>query len=235
MPSPHFYFAHLATMPEEFVLNENSSRHIVQVLRMQSGEDLRLTDGKGLSVLAKIHEANKKKCIVRIIEKQNQEPPQRNILVALCLLKNVSRFEWFLEKATELGVSEIIPLKSARTEKQQFRMDRMNSILESALIQSQQVWMPVLHEPQNLNTWITNVVADQKFIAHCDNGKKRKLSGVIEKNSSSQLILIGPEGDFTDEEIKLALVHEFIAVELGQNRLRSETAAVAAAAVLKLM
>src|ERR1700709_1782326 len=125
MASPYFYFAHLAVMAEEFSLNENSSRHIVQVLRMQPGEDLRLTDGRGLTVLAKIREANKKKCIVQIIERQKREPPKRSVLIALSLLKNVSRFEWFLEKSTELGVSEIIPLKSARTEKQQFRMDRM--------------------------------------------------------------------------------------------------------------
>jgi len=234
MASPYFYFAHLAAMPEEFVLNENSSRHIVQVLRMQSGEDLRLTDGRGLSVLAKIREANKKKCIVQIIEKRKQEQPRQSVLIALSLLKNASRFEWFLEKSTELGVSEIIPLKAARTEKQQFRMDRMKSILESALIQSQQVWMPILHEPQNFNPWVEKVQADQKFIAHCEDGKKSKLSEMIETNSSSKLILIGPEGDFTDEEIKYAISHQFVAVELGENRLRSETAAVAAAAVFKL-
>jgi 16S rRNA (uracil1498-N3)-methyltransferase len=234
MAVPYFYFAHLATMHEEFALNENSSRHIVQVLRMQTGEDLRLTDGKGLSVLAKIREANKKKCVVQIVEKQKQASPKRNISIALSLLKNASRFEWFLEKSTELGVSEIVPLKSARTEKQQFRVDRMRSILESALIQSQQVWMPILHEPQNFNSCVENVQADQKFIAHCENGKKRKLSEMMEANASSQLILIGPEGDFTDEEIQLAIKHQFIAVELGENRLRSETAAIAAAAVLKL-
>jgi 16S rRNA (uracil1498-N3)-methyltransferase len=234
MASPYFYFAHLAAMSDEFMLNENSSRHIVQVLRMQSGEELRLTDGKGLSVTAKIHEANKKKCAVQIIDRQKQDPPKQAVSIALCLLKNVSRFEWFLEKATELGVSEIIPLKTTRTEKQQFRMERMKSILESAMIQSQQVWMPILHEPQNFNNWIENARADQKYIAHCEDDRKSKLSDILVRNSSSQLILIGPEGDFTNEEIKLALLHEFIAVELGQNRLRSETAAVAAAAVLKL-
>jgi 16S rRNA (uracil1498-N3)-methyltransferase len=234
MAIPYFYFAHLATMREEFVLNENSSRHIVQVLRMQSGEELRLTDGRGLSVVAKIREPNKKKCTVQIIEKQKQDPPKRRVSIALSLLKNASRFEWFLEKATELGISEIIPLKSARTEKQQFRPDRMKSILESALIQSQQVWMPELIEPQNFISWIENVQADQKFLAHCEKSKKSKLSEMIDTNSSSQLILIGPEGDFTDEEIKLAISHQFVAVELGENRLRSETAAVAAAVVLKL-
>jgi 16S rRNA (uracil1498-N3)-methyltransferase len=235
MASPYFYFANLATMPQEFALNENSSRHIVQVLRMQLDEELRLTDGKGLSVLAKICEANKKKCSVNIIEKQKQEPPRRRVQIALSLLKNANRFEWFLEKATELGISEIIPLKSVRTEKQQFRMDRMQGILESALIQSQQVWMPVLHEPQNFLSWVEKVQADQKFIAHCEPGVKRRLSELINKNLSSQLILIGPEGDFTEGEIKHCLDNHFVAVELGENRLRSETAAVAAASVLKLL
>ena len=235
MASPYFYFANLAAMPDAFALNENSSRHIVQVLRMQPGADLRLTDGRGMSVLANIREANKKKCFVSIIEKKIQEPPVRRVQIALSLLKNTSRFEWFLEKSTELGVSEIIPLKSAHTEKQQFRMDRMRGILESALIQSQQVWMPVLHEPQFFNSYVQQVVADQKFIAHCDAGEKRKLSDMIRTNCFSQLIMIGPEGDFTEEEIQFALGHQFVAVELGENRLRSETAAVAAAAVLKLV
>jgi 16S rRNA (uracil1498-N3)-methyltransferase len=235
MASPYFYFANLAAMPQEFALNENSSRHIAQVLRMQPEAELRLTDGKGFSVLAKILQANKKKCIVYILEKRLQEPPGRSVRIALSLLKNASRFEWFLEKATELGISEIIPLISARTEKQQFRMDRMKSILESALIQSQQVWMPVLYEPQNLYTWMEHVKADQQFIAHCEEGKKTNLTELINKNSSSQLILIGPEGDFTDEEIKLAVSHQFMAVGLGENRLRSETAAVAAAVILKLV
>ncbi len=183
MASPYFYFAHLATMADEFALNENSSRHIVQVLRMQAGENLRLTDGKGLSVLAIIREANKKRCLVKIAEKQKQDEPGRKIQIAVSLLKNTARFEWFLEKATELGVSEIIPLKCARTEKQQFRMERMQGILESALIQSQQVWMPVIHEPKPFTDWVERVQAHQKFIAHCDPGAKRRLSEMIDTSS----------------------------------------------------
>lgn len=234
MASPFFYFAHLATMADEFVLNENSSRHIVQVLRMQPGEDLRLTNGKGLSAVAVIRDANKKHCGVNIKEKKIQESPKRKIQIGLSLLKNTSRFEWFLEKATELGISEIFPLKCQRTEKQQFRKERLQGILESAMIQSQQVWMPVLNEPENFSEFVEKLQADQKFIAHCEQGAKRKLSELINPDLSSQLILIGPEGDFTEEEIKLALQFRFIAVELGENRLRAETAAVAAAALLKL-
>jgi 16S rRNA (uracil1498-N3)-methyltransferase len=234
MASPYFYFAHLATMTEEFVLNENSSRHIVQVLRMKPGECLRLTDGKGLSATALIREAHKKHCRVNITEKKIQEAPKRNVQIAVSLLKNTNRFEWFLEKATELGVSGIIPLKCERTEKQQFRLERLQGILESAMIQSQQVWMPVLNEPKNFFDFVEEVKAEQKFIAHCEPGTKRRLGEMIITNLASQLILIGPEGDFTEEEIKLATKSGFIPVELGENRLRSETAAVAAAVILKL-
>ena len=235
MPSPYFYFASLAKQVDAFVLDENSSRHIVQVLRMKPGENLRLTDGKGLSAQATIRDANKKRCIVNIIEKNIQPPPDRRVLIGLSLLKNTSRFEWFLEKASELGITEIIPLKCDRTEKQQFRMERMRSILESALIQSLQVWMPKLHDPQPFLQWVEQTQADQKFIAHCEQGAKRKLSEVINTKLSSQLILIGPEGDFTEEEISHAIQAGFIAVDLGENRLRSETAAVAVAALLKLL
>ena len=234
MSLPYFYFATLARQVDEFVLDENSSRHIVQVLRMKSGETLKLTDGKGLSAVATIHDSNKKRCIVHITEKQIRQSPSRRVHIALSLLKNSSRFEWFLEKASELGVDEITPLKCARTEKQQFRMERMHSILESALIQSQQVWMPVLKEPQPFDSWVEKVQADQKFIAHCEPGNKKKLTEFADANFSNQLILIGPEGDFSELEIRLAGQAGFIAVELGENRLRSETAAVAAAAVMKL-
>jgi len=235
MPSPYFYFPSLAKQVDEFVLDENSSRHIVQVLRMQPGEQLQLTDGKGLSALATIREANKKRCVVDITEKQLREPAKRRVQIGLSLLKNTSRFEWFLEKAAELGVGEIIPLKCARTEKQQFRMQRMQGILESAMIQSQQVWIPVLHEPKEFIHWIELAQADQKFIAHCEPGAKSRLSEILNTSLSSQLILIGPEGDFTEEEIRQASNARFIGVDLGNNRLRSETAAIAAAALLKLI
>jgi 16S rRNA (uracil1498-N3)-methyltransferase len=235
MAVPYFYFAHLATTADEFIFNERSSRHVVQVLRMQRGDEIRLTNGLGLSVLATILDANKKKCIVRIADKKNYESSKRRIQIGLSLLKNASRFEWFLEKATELGVSEIIPLKCERTEKLQFRMERMQGILESALIQSQQVWMPVIHEPKDFGKYIQEAKADQKFIAHCEPGEKKGLNEMLSTHYSSQLILIGPEGDFTEGEIKSAMNAGFVPVELGENRLRSETAAVAAAAVLKLL
>ena len=234
MASPYFYFATLKKQVDTIALDEKSSRHIVQVLRMKDGEELRLTDGQGLTVLASIREANKKRCIVNIVEKKITEPEKRRVHIAISLLKSAARFEWFLEKATELGVSDIIPLRSARTEKQQYRPERMKSILESALIQSQQSWIPALHEPQNFLQCIEHFPEDQKFIAHCEPGEKKQLGELIRTTASSQIILIGPEGDFTEEEIRKANDAGFIAVGLGVHRLRSETAAMAAAVLLKL-
>ena len=235
MAFAYFYFATLSSVAEEFALNEPSSRHIVQVLRMREGEELILTDGRGLQAVATILDAHKKHCRVRISERKLKDPDPRRVTIALSLLKNTNRFEWFLEKATELGISEIIPLKCSRTEKQQFRKERMQSIVESALVQSQQSWMPLLQEPEDFQEFITKAVSDQKFIAHCGKDAKRQLSEMINTSLSSQLILIGPEGDFTEEEIGLAFRNRYIAVSLGEQRLRSETAAVAAAAILKLL
>jgi 16S rRNA (uracil1498-N3)-methyltransferase len=235
MSGAYFYFASLSRIAEEFNLDEPSSRHIVQVLRMKNGDSLTLTDGRGLRAEARILEAHKKRCLVRISDKLQKPQDPRRITVALSLLKNNNRFEWFLEKATELGIGEIIPLKCSRTEKQQFRKDRMKSIVESALVQSQQCWMPELKDPVDFPELIEQVIADQKFIAHCATGERRQLSEMINTTLSSQLILVGPEGDFTDEEIQLAIQSRFIAVNLGDHRLRSETAAVAASAILKLI
>jgi 16S rRNA (uracil1498-N3)-methyltransferase len=234
MPGAFFYFYTFSRVAEEFTLNYPSSRHIVQVLRMRQGEQLVLTDGRGLQAIATILDPNKKHCRVRISQKTFREPDARRISIALSLLKNANRFEWFLEKATELGIWEIIPLKCSRTEKQQFRRERMQSIVESAMVQSQQSWMPRLREPADLAGFLENAACDQLFIAHCGKDEKKHLGELINAGLSSQLILIGPEGDFTEEEIALALRSGFVPVSLGEHRLRSETAAVAAAALLKL-
>ena len=155
----------------------------------------------------------------------------QKITIAISLLKNTNRFEWFLEKVTEIGVSEIIPLICERTEKEKFRHDRMNQICISAMLQSQQVWLPVLHEPLPLsNQTIKQFIHQQKFIAHCYDGYKQQLNH--QTINPSSLILIGPEGDFTKAEIELAMQNNFVPVSLGETRLRTETAGVVAAAIL---
>ena len=232
MPLPFFYNEEITTGLSQLVLNEETSRHVVQVLRMQMGDQLKLTDGLGNIFTAIITDDHKKRCAVTIHSKEFQQQSQRKVTIAISLIKNSSRFEWFLEKVTEIGISEIIPLICERTEKQHFRLDRMKSILVSAMLQSQQYWLPALQEPLALHKLIKTSHYDQKFIAHCIDEQKRNLSDLANENLSTQIILIGPEGDFTASEIEMAVQHHFIPVALGNTRLRTETAGVVAAALL---
>ena len=232
MQLPFFYITEYDSSQKEIMLEEDTSRHIVQVLRMKEGEKLNLTDGKGNLFTAEITEAHKKHCTVEIKETRFREQGTRRITIAISLLKNTTRFEWFLEKATEIGISEIFPLICERTEKQKFRYDRMKGICISAMLQSQQTWLPILHEPKQFDSLIIEQLDNQqKFIAHCEVATdKNNLSTFQPFNHS--IILIGPEGDFTKEEINLALQNNFTPVSLGNTRLRSETAGVVAAALL---
>jgi 16S rRNA (uracil1498-N3)-methyltransferase len=230
MALPFFYAEELTTSTTQYVLNEETSKHIVQVLRMKIGEQLQLTDGKGNLFTASIVDDIRKKCQVKIENIQQQPRPAKQVAIAISLVKNNTRFEWFLEKATEIGVTEIIPLICERTEKQSFRYDRMKGILISALLQSQQCWLPNLHEATKFTELIKKATNQQKLIAHCEEDKKESIHQYISK--SNQLICIGPEGDFSKEEIALALQNNFIPVALGETRLRTETAGIVAATLL---
>jgi 16S rRNA (uracil1498-N3)-methyltransferase len=248
MALPFFYIPSFTAADPQLTLDEDTSRHIVQVLRMKPGERLRLTDGRGALLTAVILDDHKKKCRVRIEAVDTQASPARKVSIALSPLKNASRFEWFLEKATEIGVSAIIPLLTERTERQHTRPDRWQNILISALLQSQQAWLPELAEPMPFARLIATVRADQRFIAHCLEAPRptASLAGVVRaarpaenqagngqgERAGSVLILIGPEGDFSAKEVELALAEGFIPVTLGSNRLRTETAGVVAATLL---
>jgi 16S rRNA (uracil1498-N3)-methyltransferase len=233
MTLPFFYREDLIASDMEVVLDEATSKHIVQVLRMQDGEHLQLTNGKGILVTAEIADNNRKKCTVKVIKTINEQPRTNNISIAISLVKNNTRFEWFLEKATEIGVSEIIPIICERTEKTAFKFERMKSILASAMLQSQQCWLPEMGEPVRYKNFIAADNTAQKFIAHCeDENNKVSLSSKLLNPSTSKLILIGPEGDFTAAEIELALQNNFIPVSLGNTRLRTETAGIVAATLL---
>ncbi len=231
MALPFFYAEELTTNASQYVLSEETSKHVVQVLRMEIGEQLQLTDGKGNLFMAAIIDDNRKRCQVKITNVQKQSSPAKQIAIAISLVKNNTRFEWFLEKATEIGVTEIIPLICERTEKQSFRHDRMKGILVSAMLQSQQSWLPNLHEATKFTELIKRSAYQQKLIAHCEEDKKESIHHHISK-SSHQLICIGPEGDFSKEEIALALTNDFIPVALGETRLRTETAGIVAATLL---
>lgn len=232
MSLPYFYLSHLDPLASNQVLDEDNSRHVVQVLRMKEGEQLHLTDGKGNFVVATITEADKKKCKVNVLETRYVHPPKKTISIAISLLKNTSRFEWFLEKATEIGISEIIPLHCERTEKEKFRADRLQGILISAMLQSQQTWLPILHDPIAFPLLFRQeeiIDTPVKLIAHCAPGANKQPLKAFDKDV---VLLIGPEGDFTKKEIDLALENHFTPVTLGETRLRTETAGVVAAVLL---
>ena len=234
MSLPLFYITDLNSL--DIILNEETSKHIVQVLRMEISEQIQLTDGKGALATAVITDNNRKRCQVQIIQTSNIKPPASNITIAISPVKNSSRFEWFLEKATEIGVNEIIPIICSRTEKQHFKFERMQSILISAMLQSQQVWLPELQQPIKFSDAVANTSKQQKFIAHCiDECSKIQLRIALEDASKSKIILIGPEGDFTNDEINLSLKHNFQPVTLGDTRLRTETAGIVAATLLRLV
>jgi len=238
MSLPYFYIENFQLGQAEFILDEETSKHVVQVLRMKKTEKLNLTDGKGNLVSAEIFDDHKKHCAVTVKETKHQEQGGRKISVGIALLKNSTRFEWFLEKATEIGVHEIIPMICDRTEKQKFREDRLKNILVSAMLQSQQCWLPVLHKPIDFELLFRQqdmMNTSQKFIAHCLPDAKRNLTDLVNEALPSQIILIGPEGDFTKDEVELAKKNHFMSVTLGENRLRAETAGVVAATLLKII
>jgi 16S rRNA (uracil1498-N3)-methyltransferase len=231
MPLPFFFTEPITTTDIFVVLNEENSKHIVQVLRMQVGKQIKLTDGVGNIYTAEITDTHKKKCAVKILTREFVPQTKNKVCIAVSPVKNNSRLEWFLEKATEIGVSEIVPLLCDRTEKQNLKHERLQGILISAMLQSQQAWLPILAEPKKFIEYITEVRTENKFIAHCEEQNKQSLRTILStlQPLNASTILIGPEGDFTPTEIALALQNNFVPVALGNTRLRTETAALVAA------
>ncbi len=226
---PFFYEANLHENELLFDAETANAHHIVQVLRMQQGEKLNFTNGQGLVVNCVIASANKKTCTLQRLDQQFIPKPTKEIAIAISLVKNNTRFEWFLEKATEIGVQTIVPMLCHRTEKQHFRFERMQQICVSAMLQSQQSWLPNLHVPTSFAD-VIKMSFPKKMIAHCLQTDKKQLSDLLKQDK--QLILIGPEGDFTEMEIQAAIDKQFVPVMLGETRLRTETAGVFAASLL---
>ncbi|HEX5025133.1 MAG TPA: RsmE family RNA methyltransferase [Agriterribacter sp.] len=233
MALPFFYTERTGQPGTTVTLEESTSKHISQVLRMKIGEKIHITDGKGNKLTAAIHNYQKKDCIVAIEKSIFIEPWFPSISIAVSLLKNTSRFEWFLEKATETGINNIIPMICERTERTHFRHDRLKNIMVSAMLQSQQAWLPQLSEPVFFSSWVGQQQQALKCIAHCMEDRKQSVRE-ISPLPAEALICIGPEGDFTPAEIDLALINQYIPVSLGETRLRAETAAIAAAILLRI-
>ena len=211
----------------EFSFDKEESKHIVKVLRKTEGDTLHVTNGLGNLFSTEILLASEKKCTVKIISTETYQPTDFYIHLAVAPTKMNDRFEWFLEKATEMGVHEITPIICDRSERKIIKNERFDKIILSAMKQSLQFFLPKLNEPISFKDFINQQHDGNLCIAHCEETDKKLLKNTI-KLKEKYTILIGPEGDFSEKEIQLALTNHYIPVSLGNTRLRTETAAVVA-------
>lgn len=215
-------------------LPEEEAAHAVRVLRLQVGDEVTLTDGKGNFYRAEIEIATNKRCLLKIVETLPQEAMWSGHLhLAMAPTKNLDRTEWFAEKATEIGFDELTFLKCRFSERKVIKTERIAKILVSAIKQSLKARLPQLNEMTDFNKFVAQPFKGQKFIAHCYEGEKPLLKDVIRKGEDA-LVLIGPEGDFSGEEVKKATENGFVPISLGKSRLRTETAALVACHIMNL-
>mgnify|MGYP003604214662 FL=1 len=221
-----FYNPALTTTSEYFTFDREESKHIVKVLRKQEGNTLFVTNGSGYIFKVEIVIGMDTKCKVKILSAELQKPLDYNLHLAVAPTKMNDRYEWFLEKATEIGVTSITPIFCEHSERKHIKNDRFEKIIQSAAKQSLQSYFPVLNEAISFKDFIKNHSKNGTLlIAHCEETDKKSLKQMIIKGSEITL-LIGPEGDFSESEIKLAMENHFVPVTLGETRLRTETAAI---------
>ncbi|WP_179412091.1 16S rRNA (uracil(1498)-N(3))-methyltransferase [Mucilaginibacter sp. E4BP6] len=223
-----FYTPDIQPTHPQYFLNEEESKHAIRVLRLNVGDKVQLIDGRGGLYSAEINDAHPKRTILQINSVTTAYNKRNHYLhIAIAPTKNIERLEWFLEKATEIGIDEISLIVCQRSERKEAKTDRLNKIITAAIKQSLKAYHPVLNEPELLTKLLTHEFGGQKFIAHCELGNKTNLKQAITPGGK-YLILIGPEGDFTPKEIDDALSNGFKAITLGESRLRTETAALEA-------
>ncbi|AZI25090.1 16S rRNA (uracil(1498)-N(3))-methyltransferase [Pedobacter sp. G11] len=210
-----------------YTLNEEESKHCVRVLRLPIGALVNLVDGRGGFYTAEITSDNPKKVSLTILKVETEFNKRNHYLhIAVAPTKNIDRIEWFLEKATELGIDEITPIITDRSERRVVKEDRLNKVITSAVKQSIKAYRPILNESIPFNKFLNSSIEGEKLIAHCiDNQEKKYISELVMPHQK-YLVLIGPEGDFTPEEVNSALNKGFKPLTLGDNRLRTETAAL---------
>jgi 16S rRNA (uracil1498-N3)-methyltransferase len=219
----------------QYVLDKEESTHCVRVLRLTEGSEIHLTDGKGNLYRAELVSASPKECIVEIIETYCEYGKLNfDLHIAIAPTKNIDRFEWFLEKATEIGISQITPIICEHSERIIVKPERLKKIITSAVKQSLKAYHPVLNEAIKLKDFLKEDFKENKFIAHCEKDEKQLLQNVYQKGNNA-LILIGPEGDFSMNEINAALEKDFIPISLGKSRLRTETAGIIACHTINLI
>lgn len=220
-------------LPEIKYLDQDESKHCVKVLRMQAGDEINIIDGKGTFYKATITEAHPKKCQFEIIETSAERSPSFHRHLAIAPTKNMDKMEWLVEKATEMGIDEISFFQSFHSERKVIKIERLEKKVVSAMKQSLKARKPILNEILPLGKILNNIKAENKLIAYVDFENKIHMKNEL-SDEQDTLILIGPEGDFTPEEVDLAIKNGFKKVSLGNSRLRTETAALAAVHLMNL-
>jgi len=222
-----FYHSEINVNDKDLIISDSEHNHLNKVLRKKINDKVYLTNGNGYLFEATINNINTKSTHLKILNSKKESSMDYSLNIAIAPTKKIDRFEWFLEKAIEIGVSSITPLICKYNERKSLNYTRLNKIAVSAMKQSLQTYLPKIEPIVNIKEYIESNQCKQKYIAHCKNFKKLHLSKII-KNRTNSSIIIGPEGGFTDDEINLAMDYNFVPVSLGNNRLRTETAGIVA-------
>nr|WP_155184470.1 16S rRNA (uracil(1498)-N(3))-methyltransferase [Fulvivirga lutimaris] len=219
---------------EQFILNEEESRHCIKVLRKKPGDNITIIDGKGSFITTQIVDANPKKCLLKVLEFKAESIKDFYIHIAIAPTKNIDRIEWFIEKSVEIGIDEISFINCQNSERRHLKMERLEKKAISAMKQSIKASLPKLNEIQSFKDFINVKDDSAKFIGFVDMDNPDHLIHKAQK-SSEYLMLIGPEGDFTLDEVELALTKGFQKISLGQSRLRTETAGITACCIFNMI
>lgn len=226
-----FYDDHIQEGDVE--LCEDESRHISKVLRKKVGDKIWITDGRGNLFDGELKEIQKRFCLINARLVKTIPEPDHKLHIAIALTKNMDRVEWFLEKAVEIGVHQISFIVAQRNERRRVNnLARLEKIVVSAMKQSQRLFKPVLNDLLPFNDFISSFSAQEKYIAHCLDSPKLELREIVSALPKHAIVLIGPEGDFTEEEVGLAIECGYKSISLGEYRLRTETAAIVAVTLL---
>ena len=229
-----FYNSDIKQGDSNFFFDKEESKHIVKVLRKKESDKIFITNGLGFLFESEIILASEKKSGVKIIKETCQKPHSFYTHIAVAPTKMNDRLEWFLEKATEIGIHEITPIICDHSERKVYKIDRAEKIIQAAMKQSLHYYIPKINEPISFSQFVKSNIGGQKFIAHCEETDKKSFKNEVKKDEKVT-ILIGPEGDFSTKEINLAIENNFIPVTLGNTRLRTETAALVACHTIALI